>query len=307
MSGAPIAPTATELEAHRPRLRALAYRMLGSAIDADDVLQDAYLRWHAAHEAVERPGAWLTTTVTRLCLDRLKSARAQRETYIGPWLPEPVVTTDEEIDTESISLAFLLLLERLSPVERAVFLLHAVFDNDHAEVAAILGKSEATVRQAYHRAKAHIASERPRFAPSRDRHAELLLAFANACRDHDVVGLTKLLALDARAHTDGGGRVQAARNVVSGRDPVARFFVGLMKKNAAEPGESTVEIAVVNGWPSLILRRDGEVHGVLSLETDGAEIHAVHVVLCPDKLTAVRDDADRAKPTQRGASRRRDE
>jgi RNA polymerase sigma-70 factor, ECF subfamily len=278
-------PTLTDLEAHRPRLRALAYRMLGSAADADDVLQDAYLRWHDAHQEIESPGGWLTTTVTRLCLDRLKSAHSQRETYIGPWLPEPVFTADDEVDVESISLAFLLLLERLTPVERAAYLLHAVFDNDHAEVAQILGKTEPATRQAFHRAKEHLLAERPRFAPSRERHTELLLAFVSACRDSDVGALSALLAADARAHTDGGGQARAARKIVSGRDAVCRFFLGLMKKSLQ--ADQHFELESVNGWPCLLVLEGGLRTAVISVEVDDVQIHAVHVVLCPTKLRAI--------------------
>jgi RNA polymerase sigma-70 factor, ECF subfamily len=285
-------PTAIELEVHRSRLRALAYRMLGSAADADDVLQDAYLRWHDAHESVESPGAWLTTTVTRLCLDRLKSARTQRETYIGPWLPEPVFTQEDEVDVESISIAFLLLLERLTPVERAAYLLHAVFDNDHAEVARILGKNEATTRQAFHRAKAHLVAERPRFAPSRERHTELLLAFVSACRSDDLAGLSALLAADARAHTDGGGQAQAARKVIGGRDAVGRFFLGLIKKGAGQSIDFQLE--TINGWPALVLIANEVRFAVLSVEVDADQIHAIHVVLCPTKLRSISQGARRS-------------
>lgn len=274
-----------DLEAHRPRLRALAYRMLGSMADAEDVLQDAYLRWHGAQETIETPGAWLTTTVTRLCLDRLKSAQARRETYIGPWLPEPISTPDDEVDAESISIAFLLLLERLSPVERAAYLLHAVFDNDHAEVAKILGKSEAATRQAFHRAKEHLTAERPRFAASRERHAELLHAFVAACTGQDTAALTQLLAADVRALTDGGGHTQAARKVLVGADPVSRFFVGLVKKGAG--GATSVHTVSLNGWPCFVIAMSGTPIAVLGIETDGTSIQTVHVVVSPEKLRAV--------------------
>lgn len=274
-----------ELERHRPRLRALAYRMLGSVADAEDVLQDAFLRWHGAAETIETPGAWLTTTVTRLCLDRLKSARARRETYIGPWLPEPVATAEDEVDAESISIAFLLLLERLSPVERAAYLLHAVFDNDHAEVAKILGKSEAATRQAFHRAKEHLAAERPRFTTSRERHAELLQAFVAACAGQDAAALSQLLAADVRALTDGGGQTHAARKVLVGPDHVSRFFVGLVKKGVA--GETTVHTMSLNGAPCFVIAIGGAPFAVLDIETDGTLIQTIHVVISPAKLRAV--------------------
>lgn len=270
-----------DLLPHRKRLLAIAYRMLGSAAEAEDVVQDAWLRWQSATD-VATPEAWLTTTVTRLCLDRLKSARQQREVYVGPWLPEPVATTpDEPVDPASISLAFLLLLERLSPTERAVYLLHQVFDFSHGEIAAILQQSEAAVRQSFHRAKDHVADEKPRFAPSKERHVELLSAFATACQAGDVAAIKSMLAADAKAWSDGGGKVRAALNVVQGDDSVARFFAGIAKKY---PMAVTPELRETNGLPSLLLWQDGRIIGLMNIETDGDQIFAVHYVANPDKL-----------------------
>jgi RNA polymerase sigma-70 factor (ECF subfamily) len=282
---------AEAFEAHRPLLTAIAYRMLGSQAEAEDVVQEAFLRFRDAEPAaIESPRAWLSTVVTRLCLDHLKSARTRRETYVGPWLPEPV-RTDEHVagrDAESISLAFLVLLESLSPVERAVFLLHEVFDYGHGEIAEILEREEAAVRQIFHRARTHVVARRPRFAPSREDHLRLLGGFMGALTSGDLAGLKSLLAADAVTRTDGGGRVRAARNVVRGADSVARFYLGLLKKGGTHvgiPPGSTFEIADLNGWPSLLVRHDGQVIQALGIETDGQLIHGVYVVLTPDKLS----------------------
>lgn len=274
-----------EFEQHRGRLRAIAYRMLGSVVDAEDAVQDAYLRWQRSDTAVESTGAWLTTIVTRLCLDRLQSARSRREVYVGPWLPEPIVTDEHEIDAQTVSVAFLLLLERLSPIERAAYLLHAVFESDHRQIGEILGKSEDAVRQAFHRAKAHLAAGKPRFAPTKERHAELLVAFADACLRADASALAGLLAADAEAHTDGGGTAKAARKVVRGADRVARLFLGLAKKGSGDGLRP--ELAEVNGWPCLVLYDGDEVRSVVGIETDGATIHAVHATSERDKVAVL--------------------
>jgi RNA polymerase sigma-70 factor (ECF subfamily) len=270
----------------RPRLFALAYRMLGSAASAEDVLQEAWLRWQKARD-VETPAAWLSTVVTRLCLDELKSARARREAYVGPWLPEPIPTSPEEVDPESVSMAFLRVLERLSPVERAVYLLHAVFDSSHGEIASMLGRDEPTVRQLFHRAKAHVLADRPRFAPSKEAHARLLSSFVEACARGDVTALRALLAEDAIAWTDGGGKVRAALNPLHGSDAIARFFVGVVRKGSAE--ELSVQVAEVNAWPTVVGRRRGVAAITLSIETDGSRIFAVHVVSNPDKLLRLQE------------------
>jgi RNA polymerase sigma-70 factor (ECF subfamily) len=266
---------------HRPRLFAIAYRMLGSAAEAEDILQEAWLRWQVASH-VESPAAWLTTVVTRLCLDQLKSARTRRETYVGPWLPEPIATGGEEVDPETVSIAFLRVLERLSPVERAVYLLHAVFDASHAEVATWLDKDEVAVRQVFHRAKARVTAERPRFAPSKEAHARLLGTFVQACAVGDVGALRALLAEDAIAWSDGGGKVRAALKPLVGSDAVARFFVGVSRKAGADGLQ--IDWIELNGWPAMIGRRDGAAVNVLGIETDGKHIYSVHVVSNPDKL-----------------------
>ena len=264
---------------------AIAYRMLGSAAEAEDVVQEAWLRWQATgREAVRSERAFLSTVVTRLCLDRLKSARASREQYVGPWLPEPV-RTDSQVDPESISLAFLVLLESLSPVERAVYLLHEVFGYSHAEVAEMVDKEEATCRQILHRAREHIHARRPRFAPSKQAHERLVTGFMSACVSGDLDGLQRLLAEDVTSWADGGGRVRgAALKPVRGANDVARLFLGLMKK---APAGITPELADVNGWPALVLRLNGAVFDVISFETDGERIHAIRSVINPEKLSRI--------------------
>jgi RNA polymerase sigma-70 factor (ECF subfamily) len=272
-------------ETHRSSMLAIAYRMLGSTAEAEDVVQEAWLRWQATErEAVRSERAFLSTVVTRLCLDRLKSARASREQYVGPWLPEPI-RTDSQVDPESISLAFLVLLESLSPVERAVYLLHEVFGYSHAEVAEMVGKEEATCRQILHRAREHIHARRPRFAPSKQAHEQLVAGFISACVSGDLDGLQRLLAEDVTSWADGGGRVRgAALKPVRGASAVARLFLGLMKK---APTGVTPELADVNGWPALVLRLNGTVFDVMSFETDGERIHAIRSVLNPEKLTRI--------------------
>ena len=272
--------------AHRERLFALAYRMLGSAAEAEDVLQDAWLRWQGA-QSIESPGAWLTTVTTRLCLDHLKSARVRREQYVGPWLPEPIATpVGDGVDPETISIAFLLVLERLSPSERAVYLLHKVFDLDYPEIAATLGKSEAAVRQLFHRAGAHLAHGRPRYAPTQEEHLRLLTSFLVAVQSGEFASVQALLAEDARAVTDGGGHARAALNVVAGRERVAKLFLGLVKKGDAG-ADARPELREVNGWPALMLWQGERLHSVVTIETDGQTIYAVHVVVNPEKLRAL--------------------
>lgn len=282
--------------AHRPLLLGLAYRMLGSHAEAEDVVQEAFLRWHAAPQStVTTPRAYLATVVTHLCLDQLKSARARREEYVGPWIPEPVLTELDVLvptasadssatlgERQTLSLAFLVLLERLSPLERAAYLLHEVFDYNHAEVGEILGKEEATCRQLYHRAQQHLAKGRTRFAPSREEHERLLMTFLQAMGQGDLTGLRSLLATEATAWSDGGGKVNAARKPVRGADAVARLFVGLSRKAQGLPLEYV--LAEVNGWPALIVRQSGRPFMVLSCESDGQRIHGIYVVVNPDKL-----------------------
>jgi RNA polymerase sigma-70 factor (ECF subfamily) len=283
----------------RPRLFALAYRMLGSAADAEDVLQDAWLRWQAAPAAeLLSPAAWLTTVVTRLCLDQLKSARVRRESYVGPWLPEPLPTAGAEPPAdpaalqESLSMAFLVLLEQLSPAERAAYLLHEVFDYSHVEIAEMLGLSADHCRQLALRARGHLRERRPRFAPSRERHEHLLYQFLLAVRGGELEPLKRLLSDDVVLRSDGGGKTTAALKPVLGGDRVSRFFLGLARKLERYPMPVEFRILDVNGWPALITLDGGELSRVLLLESDGALIHGVFIVLNPDKLQAIRRHLD---------------
>jgi RNA polymerase sigma-70 factor, ECF subfamily len=276
----PLAP-------HRGRLLGLAYRMLGSRSDAEDVVQDAYLRFAGAQD-VHNAEAFLVTIVTRLCLDRLKSAKAQREIYVGPWLPEPVFDADglsADAATEladDLSFALLLALDRLSPMERAAFLLHDVFDTPFSEIAAMLGRTEASCRQLASRARRAVRDNRPAPAATSDSHARLLQAFSDAVASGNVAQLAELLRADAVALTDGGGRKFAARNPIVGADKVARFFIGLAGKIAGQ--DVRIQPAVINGAVGALLYLDGELDLTLSMAISGEKIAAIYIVRNPDKL-----------------------
>jgi len=271
-----------DLEAHRQALFGIAYRMLGDRAAAEDVVQDAFFKARDADaEIVASPRAWLSTVVTRLCLDHLKSARVRREQYVGPWLPEPL-PTDAAVERETISMAFMVLLETLSPVERAVFLLHDVFDYTHAEVAAIVQEQEATVRQILHRAKAHVVARRPRFSGTREQHALLLDGFIHACIAGDVEGLSRLLAADVVCYTDGGGKVVAATKPIRGAADTARFLTRLAR-GAETPG-ATFELVVLNGEMTLVGRVGGRIDTIVSIATDGERITEIDILRNPDKL-----------------------
>jgi RNA polymerase sigma-70 factor, ECF subfamily len=276
----PLAP-------HRGRLLGLAYRMLGSRSDAEDVVQDAYLRFAGAQD-VRNAEAFLVTIVTRLCLDRLTSAKAQREVYVGPWLPEPVFDS-EDLSAESateladdLSYALLLALDRLSPMERAAFLLHDVFDTPFSEVAAMLDRTEAACRQLASRARRAVRDNRPAPAATPDSHARVLQAFSDAVASGNVRQLAELLREDAVALTDGGGRKFAARNPIIGADKVARFFIGLAGKIAGQ--NVRIEPAVINGAVGALLYLDGELDLTLSMAISGEKIAAIYIVRNPDKL-----------------------
>jgi RNA polymerase sigma-70 factor, ECF subfamily len=280
-------------EAHRHALIGLAYRMLGSRAEAEDVVQDAYLRWHAAdREAVEEPRRYLGTVVTRLCLDRMKSAKARHEIYVGQWLPEPVV--DESFDDGSagelahdISVALMLLLERLSPLERASFLLHDVFGLDFAEVARALHRNEAACRQLAARAREHIEAGRPRFAASPEEGRRLAAAFQAAAATADTQAIARLLADDAVLYTDGGGKRVAALNPIRGPDKIARFFEGVARKNAAFTA-ITARHAIVNGMPGFVLHEDDGSVDTMAFEHRDGRIVAIYIVRNPEKLQHVR-------------------
>lgn len=289
---------AAEFEAHRRYLRSIAYRMLGSRADAEDAVQDAWLRWHASDRtAVEHPRAFLSQTVTRLCLDRLKSARAQREVYVGAWLPEPVV--DDAADFQpgpealhelanDLSFAFMLTLERLSPLERAAFLLHDVFDMDYVDIAKTLGRSESACRQLASRARSNVHANRPVCKVSPEEGNRLADAFANAIRNGDVAGLAAVLALDASFVSDGGGRVTAVPRPVVGRDKVAQVIIGFAK--LVKPGEVRIRRAEINGLAGFVMSGiDGAPIQTLAIEPDdNGQIRAIYVMRNPEKLQAVR-------------------
>jgi RNA polymerase sigma-70 factor (ECF subfamily) len=269
--------------------------MLGSIAEAEDAVQDAYLRWHATdRDAVSDARAFLTTTTTRICLDTLKSARARREEYVGPWLPEPVLDTDAlapDAQTElaeDLSIALLLALDRLSALERAAFLLHDVFDCSFSEVASALDRSETACRQLASRARSHVREARPQGALNvRDRseradHEQLVSAFVNAARSGDLQTLMSLLADDVRLTTDGGGKVLAALNVIEGADRAARFIVGGVSRGL--PEGSIIRSASINGLPGLIVYRpDGSVQSV-AFEIVHNVVHAIYAVSNPEKL-----------------------
>src|SRR5215831_5318482 len=264
---------AVSFEPHRRRLLGLAYRMLGSVSEAEDAVQDAYLRWHAAdRDAVSDIRAFLTTITARICLDTLKSARVRREAYVGPWLPEPVLDTaalapDTQAElAEDLSVALLLTLDRMSPLARAAFLLHDVFDFSFSEVATALKRSEAACQQLAARARAHVREVRPRgitAPPGRSgeinaKHAQLMSAFLVATRSGDLNALTQLLASDVRVMTDGGGKVAAALDVLSGADCTAQFLVSVARKGWRE--DFKLRFATINGLPGvMVVGSDGLV------------------------------------------------
>lgn len=293
-------PAAT-FEPHRRRLRGLAYRMLGSIAEAEDVVQETYLRWHAAaRDEVHDPAAFLTTVATRLCLDVLKSARARREEYVGPWLPDPVVDTAalapdaQTALADDLSVALLLALDRLSALERAAFLLHDVFDASFAEVASTLNRSEAACRQLASRARTRVRRERPATpSPSPGaaldpRHVALLDAFGTAARTGDLEALTRMLARDAQLVTDSGGKVPAAMNVIDGADHIARFLSGVVRKGWTDA--MVVQPAVVSGLPALLLIADGRLVQTTAFQLEGDVVTAIYVVRNPDKLRHVLAD-----------------
>ena len=274
--------------AHRPRLFGLAYRMLGSRADAEDVLQDAYLRWQTARrDELESPEAWLVTVVTRLSIDRLRSAKVEREAYTGPWLPEPLVAPDPEVPERSLELAddisqaFLVMLEHLAPEERAVFLLREVFDADYPEVAQMLGKSESACRQMLHRAKERVHQQRPRFQVNPEAHKRLLARFAVAAASGDQEALRRLFAEDVSFTADGGGKVKSTTKPIQGAGRVMRLFWAINRRLG---GHLSYREATINGQPGLLRFYDGALDATMSFVTDGERILDVYLVRNPDKL-----------------------
>lgn len=272
----------------RKRLMGIAWRMLGSHADAQDVLQDAWLRWNESDtESLRSPQAWLVTIVTRLAIDRLRAARAEREHYAGFWLPEPLVeasppTPQQQLErADEVSVAFLTVLEQLAPEERAAFLLRQVFDADYAEVAQVLGKSEAACRQLVHRAGERLKEGRPRRTVSRETHLRLLGAFAEAATRGDMAAIRALLAEDAQLVSDGGGKVRAFTQVMRGGQRLAQLYYAVARRNGAA---MRIEQVWVNGVPGLARFVNGALESVQSFETDGERIVSIHVQRNPDKL-----------------------
>lgn len=265
----------------RPKLMRVAYRMLGSVTDAEDVVQEAFIRWMGTDRSrVREPEAFLRRTVTRLCLDQLKSARRQRETYIGPWLPEPIV---EEDDLEDVTLPLMLVLERLSPLERAAFLLHDVFGLEFEEVATALDRDPAACRQLAARARAHVREARPRFKVEKQRGLEIAEAFFAASRSGDMQALGALLTEDVSAHADGGGKRPAAMQPLLGFDAVMKQYeqVAVWLR---ENGSTLVRVGFINGLPGFItLEADGELQ-TTALDIEDGKIAAIYVMRNPDKL-----------------------
>lgn len=297
--------TATLFENHRSHMLAIAYRMLGSMTDAEDMVQQAYLRYQAkTNTLIESPKAYFGTMITRLCLNHLQRAQQQREQYPGPWLPEPIVTCQAEADNpavhlelqESLSLAFLTLLEQLTALERAVFLLREVFDYDYGDIALILGKEESACRQLLSRAKKHIIANRPRFQPSPAVHRHLLTQFLHTIESGDVDGLVNLLTEDVVLYADGGGRVRGALpRPLEGRTAVAKFVIASPRLVEGLAHSAIIEI---NGTPALVVRTAETTQVVITIEIEHPRIRAIHVVGNPEKLRRVNDAIQEEKGEQ---------
>ena len=276
--------TAHDFNIHREFLVGVAYRMLGSLAEAEDIVQDAYLRWSGVTTAaISNPRAHLAKIVSRLCLDRMKSAAVRREEYVGTWLPEPLVQSPTSASVDDISVALLLTLERLTPLERAAFLLHDVFDMDYPELADTLGRSEAACRQLAARARERVRSDRPRFSPTPESTARLAEAFASALRKGRLEELTGLLADDAVVYTDGGGKRRAPLHPIYGKEKVLRFFEGTVRKGFFGP-EVHMERVLINGLPGFILRSAQGEPETMALEVADDRVVAVYAIRNPDKL-----------------------
>jgi RNA polymerase sigma-70 factor, ECF subfamily len=316
-SGGP--DTATVYQTLRPLLFSIAYRMLGSVSEAEDIVQEAFLRYHSAvvkHGEPDSPKAYLSAIVTRLCIDQLRSARARRESYVGDWLPEPLLTglfgTDNPAagqpaadpaaaaeQADSLSMAFLLLLERLTPLERAVFLLHDVFGYSYPEAAGVVGRNAATCRQLAHRARQHIEAARPRFDVAARERDELAGQFFTAVRTGDMDGLLSMLAADAEVHGDSGGVPPFWRRPITGREHVAKLMAAL--GNQLHHVRGSLESAEINGQPGALARGpDGRLIAVLSIDVAGGQIQTVRSVISRPKLRHLGPLADLAELQQRG-------
>ncbi len=276
-------------EQYRGLLFSIAYRMLGSVADAEDMLQEAFIRWQrTSSDEIRSPRAFLVTIVTRLCINHLESARVRREEYVGEWLPEPLVTDPKSDPShvlrvdESLSLAFLVLLERLTSIERAVFLLREIFEYEYSEIASILGQSEANCRQILRRARQHVSEARPRFRASSEERSNLLERFLQATSQGDMDGLVDLLASDVVLHSDGGGKALAVPNLIYGADKVARGILGSLEKLV--PRNLLTRMALINGQPGIVSYLSGKPYSVLTMDTSEERIRAIYVVTNPEKL-----------------------
>ena len=278
----------TTFEALRGRLFGLAYRMLGSRAEAEDIVQESYLRWHqATHDRIETPEAWLVTTTSRLAIDRLRRLKTEREAYVGQWLPEPIVMPtppDRDLDLAAdLSMAFLTLLERLAPEERVAFLLHDVFDVGYPEIASVIERSEAACRQVVHRARTRVRGERKRFEVTESVKVTVLQQFLAAMEARDEQALLALFAPDATWTADGGGKTAAAPLPIVGAGRIAKLVVSLREKFWAV--DRAVEVATVNGETGLCIRDGNHLIATMSIATDGERILAVYAVVNPDKLS----------------------
>ncbi|MDI2130408.1 RNA polymerase sigma-70 factor [Yinghuangia seranimata] len=277
-------------EEHRRLLFGTAYRMLGSVADAEDIVQDAWLKWHQTDQgAVEHPKAYLVRTVTNLSLNRLKSAQVVREAYVGPWLPEPILTSPDVAEeaelADTVSMAFLVVLETLTPAERAVFMLREVFGYSHAEIGEAIGKPEATVRQLAHRAREHVQARRPRFRTDEAEQRRIADKFMSACTNGDLNGVMALLAPDVTSWSDGGGVVTAARRPLHGPDPVARWILGVLRK--PEVAGLEMRVAEINGEPGVLMHLGGTPVGALTFEAVDGRITALRYAVNPEKLSGL--------------------
>ena len=275
------------LVALRPQMFALAYRITGSRSDAEDIVQDAFLRLHRADdaEAVRSLKAYLTTITARLSLNHLRDAMARRETYIGEWLPEPLLTTNQpDVRAEDVSYALLVVLERLAPVSRVVFVLRNAFEMSFDEISGVVGRDEVRCRKIFSRARDQVLSERPRFVVDHSRHREVVRRFMEAARGNDMAGMIELLDDNAVLHGDGGGKAFALKKPVSGGVAVARF---ILAASGTLPLDALIEQAEINGGPGLIIRAEGRVVVAIAVEGDGRRISALFGVSNPDKLQAL--------------------
>ncbi|MDX3431819.1 RNA polymerase sigma-70 factor [Streptomyces sp. ME01-18a] len=295
MTGVAADPGQEAFDRYRNLLFSVAYRILGTAADAEDTAQDAWIKWSAADRTqVADPKAYLARIVSNLAMDRLRSTRHKREVYVGPWLPEPILTSadtaDTVMDAESVSMAMLVVLETLSPLERAVFVLKEVFDFSHAEIAEAVERSEAAVRQAAHRAREHVRARRPRFAADRSQQRDATERFFTAATGGDMNSLLELLSPDVTLWTDGGGKVRQALRPVVGASTVAAWFaaIGTVTYQGVEPADMKAELVEINGGPGLVFSGAGRVIATVTFDFDEeGRIATIHNVANPDKLGAV--------------------